>query len=148
MTESVTLLSRHEITRQELAKVLIQAGGDYFPGNGCIGRISQGEQSIWVYAGKESLREFLQEYLDILEQDDPVRLEQIRSKLGGEPQAYLEIEIRDTRGSGKLAVDFACRCAENWPCVVIASDPPPRVFSKKEILQLCKEGKGFRIYGM
>jgi hypothetical protein len=143
---SVTLLSSYEITREELQDVLLKAGG-YSPRGGSFGLISQGEQYIWIHAGASSLREFLADYLDVLKQDAPGVLELIRAKLGGEPQAYIEIEIRRTPGSQQLAVDFACLCAETWPCVVVVSHPR-QVFSKEEMLQLRREGKGFMMYGM
>ncbi len=140
MNPSVIMLSSHEITREELAGLLLKAGG-YIPKGGSFGLISNEERYIWIHAGDASLREFLADYLDVLKQDAPGVLEQIRAKLGAEPQTYFEVEIRNTPGSQQLAVDFACLCAKIWPCVVIVSHPR-KVFSNEEILQLCKEGKG------
>jgi hypothetical protein len=144
MNPSVTVLSSQEITLEELKDVLLKAGGIYDPGGGMFGLILQEERYIWIHTGASSLREFLADYLDVLEQDVPDILEQIQTKLGGEPRAYFELEIRRTPGSQRLAVEFANLCAETWPCVVVCSRPR-YIFSKEEIQQLLREGKGFHL---
>jgi hypothetical protein len=143
MNPGVTVLSSHEIMREELKGVLLKAGGIYDPGGGTFGLIVQGEQCIWIHANKDSLQKHTAGFLNVLKHDQPDVLEEIWVKLGGEPRTYFEIEIRRTPGSQQLALDFAIVLAETWPCVFVYL-PPPRgiVISKEDLLQLRMEGKG------
>lgn len=144
MNPSVVVLIGPEITREELKDVLLKAGGSYDPGNDLFGLIAQEERYIWIHTGKKGrpLSAFVADYLEALEMDAPEVVEQIRTKLGGEPRTYFELEIRRTPGSQQLAVYFVNLCAESWLCVVVCSSPD-YVFSKEEMQQLLKEGKGF-----
>jgi hypothetical protein len=142
MNPSVVVLICPEITREELKDVLLKAGGSYDPGNDLFGLITHEERYIWIHTGKKGtpLSAFVADYLEALEMDAPEVVEHIRTKLGGEPRIYFELEIRRTAGSQQLAVYFVNMCAQIWPCVVVGSSPH-YVFSKEEIQQLLKREK-------
>lgn len=145
MTENIALISTHVIIKQELTEAILAGGGVLDPENMSFGRISQGTRHIWIYL--EEPEAFLNTQ-DAEEQDNPAGWELVRTKLGGEPRSAIEIEVSRTSGSQKLAVDFAILCAQRWPCVAIGADINRDVFSKEELLQLQREGKGIINYGM
>ena len=135
--ESVILLSSHEIIWEEIRAIPGEARST-LPEDDHITIWSE-EEYILVYLSQE----YLPDHLEIMQQDKPDQLQEVRTKLGGEPQSYIEIAIGRTPGSEKLAVDFACRCAEQWPCVVDNCKVVNQIYSKEEMIQLQKEGKGF-----
>lgn len=145
MTENIALISTHAITKQELAETILKGGGVLTPASGSVGRISQGTRYIWIYL--EETEAFLSTQ-DAEEQDNPAGWELVRTKLGEEPQSAIEIEVSRTPGSQQLAVNFAILCAQRWPCVAIGADINKDVFTKEELLQLQREGKGIIKYGM
>lgn len=145
MTENVALISTHPITKQELAEAIFAGGGVLTPENISFGRISRGTRHIWIYLEEPEV--FLST-LDAEQQDNPAGWELVRTKLGGEPRSAIGIEVSRTSGSQKLAVDFANLCAQRWPCVAVGADINKDVFSKEELLQLQREGKGIINYGM
>lgn len=63
------------------------------------------------------------------------------------------MEVGHAYRSGLLAVEFAYRCAERWPCVVLADitvnrKPESKIYTREEIMNLYAEEKAFSTYGM
>ncbi len=145
MTENIALISSHAITKEELCEVILVGGGVLTPTSVSVGRISRGTCHIWIYL--EEQEAFLGTQ-DAEEQDNPVGWELVRTKLGAKPQSAIEVEVSRVPGSQQLAVNFAILCASRWPCVAIGVDINKDVFTKEELLQLQKEGKGIIRYGM
>lgn len=75
----------------------------------------------------------------ILEDIDPGD-PQLIHLLGGEPQTVVVIEIGSTPGSRELALEFACRFAERWPCVV---EGEHRRYSSRELFDLYQTDRSF-----
>jgi len=48
----------------------------------------------------------------------------------------------------KIGSKLAILCAQTWPCVALGANINKDVFTKEELLQLLKEGKGIIHYGM
>lgn len=146
MSASVLLFSSHDITEEELAEVILQAGGKLLsPGMRSFGGIIDGEDAVWIdridcydgvfdYEGKP------------LDDKEFALLEQARILLGGEFQTWIYIAIGHGSGSGRLAVRFAHTCCQHWPCVI--DNTHWRLFSCQEIAQLYKEGGTFTGYGL
>jgi hypothetical protein len=144
MNPSATVLTSQEITLEELKDVLLKAGGIYNPdpGGGNFGVIMQGEGYISLLVDQDEWHKSTTRFLNLLKHDQPDVLEEIRAKLGGEPQTDFEIDIGRTSSSQQLAVDFAILLTEIWPCVFIDLSPPRGVvFSRDDLFQLRKEGK-------
>lgn len=147
MSASVVLYSSHEITEEELAEVIHQAGGILTPGSPAryFGGIVDGKTYVWMkiipcYDGI-----FDYEGNPLVE-DDIVLLAQAKELLGGEFQTCVHITLDTTptlttSGSQQLAVRFAHTCCQRWPCVV--DNDQGRIFSCKEIEHMYKEGGEF-----
>ncbi len=103
MTENVALISTHAITKQELTEAILTGGGVLTPASRSVGRISRGTRHIWIYL--EETEVFLNTQ-HAEEQNNPAGWELVRTKLGGEPQSAIEIEVSRTPGSQKLAVNL------------------------------------------
>jgi hypothetical protein len=133
MSDTVTLLSTHQMTREELFEVIEgmrQKGTDIDPEEVFDARISRDEGYIWVLLYSGGVEE-LPEKAQI----------QIKEILEGSPQSGIDIEIGRQPGSQELAVELACLFAERWPCVVY--DLRGKVFSHQELFELRRSGKGF-----
>ena len=63
----------------------------------------------------------------------------IRKKLGGKPQSCILLDVSRTAGSERLALEFACACAERWPFVIY--NLRDKVLSASELLRLRQTGK-------
>ena len=144
MLPSVTVLTSQEITLDELKEVVLKAGGICGPelGAGNFGIIQNGDAYLAILVFPDTWHEFTTGFLDVLKHDQPDVLEEVQAKLGGEPRNSFELEIGRGLESQQLAIDFAIRLTEIWPCVFV-DFPHPRgvVFSRDELFQLRKEGK-------
>ncbi len=145
MTEDVALYSSHAITRQELEEVILEGGGMITPKERfLVGLISQEKRHIWIALDEQEA--FLVTW-DVLQEDEPGGVALVRAKLGAEPRSCIGIEISRTPSSQRLAVDFAYLCATKWPCVAVGGDEEVEVFTKEDLLQMQKEGRGIIRYG-
>ncbi len=149
MLPSVTIVTSQEITLEELKDAVLEAGGISGPelGAGNFGVFQQGDAYFFLLLFPDKWYELTIDFLDYLKQVHPDMLEEVRAKLGGEPRNSFELEIGRGLESQQLALDFAIRLTERWPCVCV-NFPPPRgaVFSRDELLQLRKEGKYLAAY--
>jgi hypothetical protein len=107
MPKPVALVSSSDIQAQAFLDVVREVGGAIEDAKALQGRISQGERHVWVALDKSLLNEY---------EADEVEL--IRQQLGGKPRSCILLDISRTVGSERLALEFACACAERWPCVV------------------------------
>ncbi len=148
MSANVALYSSHLISEEELAEVILEAGGELTPESpaGYFGGLVNGEASVWVMIIPCYDGVFDWEGRP-LNEDDMVLLDQAKLLLGGEFQTWIYIALGKGQGSGRLAVRFAHACCQHWPCVVDDSEPKSRIFSCEEIEQLYKEGGTFTGYG-
>jgi hypothetical protein len=148
MSAGVALYSSHLISEEELAEVILEAGGELTPESpsGYFGGLVEGEASVWVMIIPCYDGVFDWEGRP-LNEDDMVLLDQAKLLLGGEFQTWIYIALGKGQGSGRLAVRFAHASCQHWPCVVDDSEPKSRIFSCEEIEQLYKEGGTFTGYG-
>ena len=128
MPKPVALVSSSDIQGQAFLDVVREVGGAIEDARALQGRISQGERHVWVALDNSLLNEY---------EADEVEL--IRQKLGGKPQSCILLDVSRTAGSERLALEFACACAERWPCVVY--NLRDKVISASELLRLRKTGK-------
>ena len=128
MPKPVALVSSSDIKGQAFLEVVREVGGAIEDAKALQGRISQGERHVWVALDNSLLNEY--------EADE---IELIRQKLGGKPQSCILLDVSRTAGSERLALEFACACAERWPCVVY--NLRDKVISAAELLRLRKTGK-------
>ncbi len=123
MPKPVALVSSSDIKWQAFLDVVREVGGAIEDAKALQGRISQGERHVWVALDNSLLNEY---------EADEVEL--IRQKLGGKPQSCIVLDVSRTAGSARLALEFACACAERWPCVVY--NLRDKVLSASELLRL------------
>lgn len=130
MPETFALISSANIKREDFIDLLSREGAELNPDNVFDGRLSRGGLQVWIALDNNTLRE--------LEAHD---MELITQKLLSKPQTYITLEVSRKPGSERLAIKFACACAERWPCVVY--NLLDRVFSSEELFELCKTNRGF-----
>jgi hypothetical protein len=128
MPKPFALVSSSDITEQEFLDVVREGGGVIEDAKALQGRISQGERHVWVALDNGLLDEY--------EADE---IELICLQLGGRPQSCILLDVSRTAGSERLALEFACACAERWPCVVY--NLLNKVVSAPELLRLRKTDK-------
>lgn len=145
MSSSVLIISSHDMTEEELADVIRQAGGIITTKSTAraFGGIIDGESDIWIdripcYDG------VFDNEGNHLDEEDMALLEKARDLLGGEFQTWLYIDLGDGFGSDQLAVRFAYTCCQRWPCVV--DNDEGLVFSHTDIEQIYKENGIFASY--
>jgi hypothetical protein len=130
MSGPLLLISTTEIKREELIDFLRQSGVIVTPEDIFAGRISRGDQHIWIGIDSTVIRD--------LEMD---QLEPLERELKGKPKTCIVIEISSTPGSEQIAVDFACIFMERWPNTV--GELYDRLYSVKQLSELRKANKGF-----
>jgi hypothetical protein len=128
MPKPFALVSSGAIKGQEFLEVVQEVGGVIEDTDALQGRISQGERHVWVALDNGLLNEY---------EADEVEL--IRQKLGGRPQSCILLDVSRTAGSERLALEFACACAERWPCVLY--NLLDKVISAPDLLRLRKTEK-------
>jgi hypothetical protein len=101
MPKPFALISSSDIKGQAFLDVVREAGGVIEDAKALQGRISQGERHVWVALDNSLLNEY--------EADE---IELIRQKLGGKPQSCILLDVSRTARSERLALEFACMCAE------------------------------------
>src|SRR5215475_6307832 len=128
MPKPFALVSSSDIKGQEFLNMVREVGGVIEDAKALQGRISQGERHVWVALDNSLLNEY---------EADEVEL--IHQMLGGRPQSCILLDVSRTAGSERLALEFACACAQRWPCVVY--NLLNKVISAPELLQLRKTAK-------
>jgi hypothetical protein len=125
MPKPFALVSSSDIKRQAFLDVVRAVGGVIEDAKALQGRISQGERHVWVVRDNSLLNEYEADEIELIQQ-----------KLGGRPQSCILLDVSRTAGSERLALEFACTCAERWPCVVY--NLRDKVLSASELLRLRK----------
>jgi hypothetical protein len=124
------LISSHDIKEQEFFDVLRASGGVIEEASTRAGRLSRGEQHVWVSLDNGLLKDYEANEIALISQ-----------KLKGKPWSSILLDVSRTAGSEQLAVAFAAACAQIWPCVVY--NLRDKVFSAQELLWLQQTGSGF-----
>ena len=130
MPQPFALVSSREMKVQECFEVLRELGGVIDEAEALAGRLSQGDKHGWVALDNSLLNEY-----------EAAEIDQMRLKLGGQPQAHILLDVSRTAGSEQLAVAFASMCAERWPCVVY--NLRDNVISATDVLRLRQAAMGF-----
>jgi hypothetical protein len=128
MPKPFALVSSGAIKGQEFLEVVQEVGEVIENTDALQGRISQGKWHGWVALDNGLLNEY-----------EAYEVELIRQKLGGRPQSCILLDVSRTAGSERLALEFACACAERWPCVIY--NLLDKVISAPELLRLRKTEK-------
>jgi|SRR5450432_2609752 hypothetical protein len=147
MSANVLLYSSHLITKEELAEVILDAGGVITsePQARSFGGIIDGEAYVWIdsipcYDGVFDYEG------NPLDEKEFALLQQAKVLLDGEFQTWIYISLGRTPGSQRQAVLFAYTCCQRWPCVV--DNDQGQLFSCEDIAKLQEEGGGFTKYGL
>lgn len=130
MPKPFALISSSDIKEQEFFEVLRASGGIIEDASVLAGRISRGEQHVWVALDNSLLKDY---------EADEIAL--ISRKLKAKPWSSILLDVSRTDGSKQLAVAFAAACAQLWPCVVY--NLRDKVFSAQELRSLQKTGSSF-----
>lgn len=130
MPKPFALISSSVIKAQEFFDVLRELGGIIEDAEALEGRLSRGEEQVWVCLDNGLFKDY--------EADE---VERISQKLGGKPQSHILLDVSRTEGSERLAVEFASACAESWPCVVY--NLRDKIFSAQDVARLRHAGVGF-----
>lgn len=130
MARYITLLSSAQIGRDDWHGFLQAAGAapsdkQHNPYDGALMR---GQGKIWVGMDNGVVED--------IDRDN----QQLMLLLGGEPETAIVMEISSTPGSKELALEFACRFAEHWLCVVETED---RLYSSAELFDLYQASHSF-----
>ena len=129
MPEPVSLISSADIKQEEFSTFLQQLGAVLHPDHVYDGRLSRGNFHIWIALDNSELKNF--------ETDE---IKRITQQLADMPQTHILLDVSKNPGSQQLAIEFACKFAEQWPCVVY--DLCKNVYLAQDLLDLCRNGQG------
>lgn len=132
MPEPISLISSAEINREEFTAFMQECGVVLQSDHIYDGRLSQGNLHVWIALDNGELKNFYFQEIDM-----------ISTHLGGRPKTHILLDISQTSGSQKLALDFVVNFAEKWPCVVYESSDTVRVYSRQELLDLPQSSQNF-----
>lgn len=129
MPEPVSLISSADIKQEEFFTFLKQLGTVLHPDNVYDARLSRGNLHVWITLDNSELKK--------IEVDETKRITQ---QLAGMPRTHILLDVSKTPGSQQLAIEFACKFAEQWPCVVYDLG---KIYSVQDLLELCRTERGF-----
>ena len=132
MSHTFTLVSSHEISREDFLNLLQQSGVVLQPDEVYDGRISQEDRHVWLALNTTCLRDY---------EDEQEARDRLVQLLGGELKSCIDLNVSRTHGSQQLAVEFACLCATKYPCAV--DDNMGKIFTAQELFALRHTGNGF-----
>lgn len=138
MPEPLVLLTDVDIAPEQFLEFLKTIGAVIHPDEIYDGRVSQGNQHVWIVL---ETREQLQRLLEDLEEQDISIIESIKEDLGILPRSSVLLDINAYARSSGFAANIICAFAKQWPC--IAYDLVARMYSKDDLQSLCKEGRNF-----
>lgn len=130
MPEPISLISSAEIQPAEFLTFLEHSKVLLHPDDVYDGRISRGNNHVWIVLNNTELKNFSTDEIELITQ-----------KLTAKPQTHILLDVSKTPGSEQLALEFACKFAKKWSCVIY--DSSQRVYSAQELLGLCQTEPGF-----
>jgi hypothetical protein len=130
VSEPLLLFTDTEIKQEELIDFFGQSEAIVTLDRMLFGRISRGDQHIWIGIDSTVIKS--------LEID---QLEPLGRELKGKPKTCIVIEMSSTTVGEKLAIDFACLFIKRWPNTV--GDLCGRLYSAHQLSELQKANKGF-----
>ncbi len=130
MPEPISLISSVEIQPSEFLIFLQYLGILLHPDNVYDGRISRGNTHVWMVLDNTELENFNADEMKLITQ-----------KLTAKPQTHILLDVSKTPGSEELALEFACKFAKRWSCIVYDSNY--NIYSTQELLELCPAEAGF-----
>uniref|UniRef100_A0A8J6ZKS6 Uncharacterized protein n=2 Tax=Desmonostoc muscorum TaxID=1179 RepID=A0A8J6ZKS6_DESMC len=130
MPEPISLISSAEIEPAEFLTFLEYSNVLLHPDNVYDGRISRANTHLWIVLDNTELKNFSTEEIELITQ-----------KLTAKPQTHILLDVSKTPGSEQLALEFACKFAKKWSCVIY--DSSQKVYSAEELLGLCQTEPGF-----
>jgi hypothetical protein len=130
MPKPISLISSAEIQPGEFLSFLQYSGVLLHPDNVYDGRISRDNTHVWIVLDNTELKNFNTDEIELITQ-----------KLTAKPQTHILLDVSKTSGSEQLALEFACKFAKKWSCVIY--DSSQRVYSEQELLGLCQTELGF-----
>lgn len=125
MPEPISLISSADVKPEEFESFLQQVGAVLHPDNLYDGRLSKGNINVWIALDNSELTNF-----------DVEEIELITKQLDGSPQTHILLDVSKKLGSKQIALEFACKFATRWNCVIYDSNQ--KVYSRQELLELCR----------
>lgn len=122
------LLSPRKLTLEEFANVLRKCGGT-LDQSASSGRLSDGEQHVWVSLTNEELESY-----------EPDERRHVLALLRAQPQTCILLDVSRTDGSELLAIDFACAFAEDTP--IVLDDLNGHLLTEQDLYELRNRGLG------
>lgn len=130
MPEPISLISSAEIQPSEFLSFLQYLGILLHPDNLYDGRISRENAHVWMVLDNTELENFNADEMKLITQ-----------KLTAKPQTHILLDVSKTPGSEQLALEFACKFANRWSCIIYDSNY--NIYSGQELLELCPAEAGF-----
>lgn len=128
VSDPMILFSTAVIPAQALEQVLRDMGGRCLHQARGEWVISRGDDTVWP---------FLQGPREPLDGAEAAAMERL---LGGGAESSLVCEVRRSPGSELLALEFASRCGDRWPCVL--GDCTGRFYTMEQVKQFLVSGTG------
>lgn len=141
MSASILLYTSYPLNKEELAEIIVQAGGVVTPNGPYFGRVSHDWAHVWLLPIQcyDGVFDYEGNPLDEKEFELTERAKEL---LGGTFRAWLSLILNSKPGTQKLAVHFAYTFSLHWPCIV--DNLEGRLFTGEEIALLEREGGAFR----
>jgi len=124
MPEPISLISSAEIQPSEFLSFLQYLGILLHPDDVYDGRISRDNTHVWMVLDNTELENFNANEMKLITQ-----------KLTAKPQTHILLDVSKTPGSEQLALEFACKFAKKWSCILYNSNY--KIHSAQELLELC-----------
>ncbi len=128
MPEPLSLISSADIQQEEFITFLQQSGVVLHPDKLYDGRLSEGNLHVWIALDNSELKNF-----------DANEIEVIAHRLGGIPKTHILLDVSKELGSEQIALEFACKFATQWHCVIYDSNQ--QVYSPNQLLKLCQNSQ-------
>lgn len=130
MPESISLISNTDIKQKEFVFFLQQVGATLHPDNQYDGQISQGSFHVWIALDNSELTNF-----------DAQEIQLMTQQVGDKPKTHILLDISKKTGSKEIALDFACKFAKHWNCILYNLNE--QICSREELLKICQNKPNF-----
>lgn len=128
MADNLVILSSNDISRDEFNLFVKNIGGMLKPDGIKDAQISRGWNHLWLFFCPQTLIEVIEDIG-----------EKLASKLGDTPKTCIVLELSQTGGTEKLALEFAIAFAERWHSVL--GDAHDRLLTLEDMRRALKTGE-------
>lgn len=130
MSEGYSIITCQNVSETAVRDFIGECGGFDTDKDYQVGRLSIGDEHIWIYYSSNPNEEYEAETIRLIERSLPTK-----------PKAKIIIEIGDGNNTEKLAAIFACKFLTKWESVVYES-VSDKLLTRNEICGLSEFGVG------